>query len=291
MRKLSILRTKSFVASAMKMTVYIEDQEYGDVVINGVPCQLLGVLPNGEVGEFYISTIAARVFVIADKLSKSYCYDYYSLPEGEEDIYLSGKNKFNPLAGNPFRFDGVEDPEVLESRKQADKKGLIVMIAAVAAGILLGLGIFFLATGLGGGKQEFTADGLSITLTKDYEEIPGTGFALCCEGPEAAMFALKEEFSIMAGLENYSVEQYAETVLQNNPLAAGASLQTEGNLNWFEYSYQNSEEEEPYRFRIYVFKSDDAFWMVQFAAPESNAEENAQKFEKWASTVSFADDN
>ena len=105
------------------------------------------------------------------------------------------------------------------------------------------------------------------------------------------MFALKEEFSIMAGLENYSVEQYAETVLQNNPLAAGASLQTEGDLNWFEYSYQNSEEEEPYRFRIYVFKSDDAFWMVQFAAPESNAEENAQKFEKWASTVSFADDN
>lgn len=291
MRKLSILRTKSFVASAMKMTVYIEDQEYGDVMINDVPCQMLGTLANGEAGEFYISTIAAKVFVIADKLSKSYCYDYYSLPEGEEDIYLSGKNQFNPIVGNPFRFDGVEEPEVLESRKQANKKGLIVMIAALAAGIALGLGIFFLTSGLGGGKQDFSADGLTITLTEDYTEIPGTGFSLCCEGPEAAMFALKEDFSLMPGLENYSVKQYAETVFQNNPMAADSQLQTEGDLNWFEYSYQNLGEEEPYHFFVYIFKSDDAFWMVQFAAPEEIAEENAQKIEKWAKSVSFADEN
>ncbi len=40
-----------------------------------------------------------------DALSKNYCNDFYALPEGTEDISLTGRNCFNPGTGNAFRFD------------------------------------------------------------------------------------------------------------------------------------------------------------------------------------------
>lgn len=106
MRKLTIKRKKSFVASLAKLKVYIEDPA-GELDITGIKCRLLGTLANGEEKSFYIEENAAKVFVIADKMSRDYCYDCRNLPEGNEDIYLTGKNAFNPATGNAFRFEGA----------------------------------------------------------------------------------------------------------------------------------------------------------------------------------------
>lgn len=119
MRTLEIKRTKSFVGCAGTMKVYIEDPEVNDLVINGTPCRKLGTLKNGEEKKFSVGEQEAKVFVIADKLTKNYCNEFYKLPAGSEDIALSGKNHFNPGAGNPFQFDGQTDPEVLANRKKA----------------------------------------------------------------------------------------------------------------------------------------------------------------------------
>ena len=119
MRNLTITRTKSFVASLGKMKVYIEDPDAGEITIQGVPCRKLGTLKNGETATFPISDLAAKVFVIADTMSRSFSNDYYPIPAGTEDVTLSGKNKYNPGAGNPFRFDGVTDPDALANRKRA----------------------------------------------------------------------------------------------------------------------------------------------------------------------------
>ena len=62
-------------------------------------CRRLGDLKNGEEKTFLVGESAARVFVIADKLSKNYCNEFYPLPEGEEDVVLTGKNCFNLSAG------------------------------------------------------------------------------------------------------------------------------------------------------------------------------------------------
>jgi hypothetical protein len=105
MRNLTIKRTKSFVACLVKMKIYLEDPMASELVINNVPCRKLGELKNGEEKTFVIGENSAKVFVIADTLSRNYCNEYYQLPDGQDDIFLSGKNDFNPASGNAFRFD------------------------------------------------------------------------------------------------------------------------------------------------------------------------------------------
>ena len=143
MRKLTIKRNKTFVASMMKMKVYIEDHSTDELVINDIPCRFLGEIKNGEEQTFEIGDEAARLFVIADKLSKDYCNDLYELPEGHEDIYLTGKNKFNMNNGNAFRFDNNDSPAALANRQRGKKKGNIVTIIAIVIGIILGFVIGF----------------------------------------------------------------------------------------------------------------------------------------------------
>ncbi len=136
MRNLTITRQKSFVACLATMKVYIEDAVAGDLAIKiyvkdeatGMPaqkemrCRKLGVIKNGETATFSIGDEQAKVIVIADKLSKNYCNEYYTVPEGQEDVVLTGKNVFNPASGNAFQFDGVTDEVVLENRKKGTKK-------------------------------------------------------------------------------------------------------------------------------------------------------------------------
>ena len=143
MRKLTIKREKSFVACMGKFKVYIEDPTANDMKIKGVNCRKLGDLKNGEEKSFEIGESAARVFLIADSLSKGYCNEFYRLSEGDGDVYLTGKCHFNPAAGNAFRFDGVNDPEVLANRKKATQKGIIVLVVACIVGFVVGFFIGF----------------------------------------------------------------------------------------------------------------------------------------------------
>lgn len=144
MRKLTIKRTKSFVACLVTMKVYIEDHSSDEIVINDTPCRKLGDLKNGEETTFEIGNEAARVFVIADKLSKNYCNDFYELPDGDNDIYLTGKNQLNPTSGNAFRFDNNPSQAALSNRTRGANKGTIVTIIALVIGAIIGAIVGFM---------------------------------------------------------------------------------------------------------------------------------------------------
>lgn len=138
MRTLTIKREKSFVGCLMKMKVYVEDAAAPELQINGVPCRKLGDIKNGEEKSFEIGNNAMKVFVIADKLSKGYCNEFVNIPEGEEDVSLSGRTRFNLFNGNAFRFDGVVDEEVLKNREEGTKKGAPIIIFSVIIGFVIG---------------------------------------------------------------------------------------------------------------------------------------------------------
>ncbi len=144
MRTLTIKRAKSFIACLGVLKVYIEDHNVSELMINNTPCRKLGTLKNGEEKSFEIPDTSAKVYVIADTLSKNYCNDFYQLEESEENVYLSGKCVFNPSAGNPFRFDNNNNPEAHANRKKGNKIGMIILVIAVAVGFVIGfLGGFF----------------------------------------------------------------------------------------------------------------------------------------------------
>ena len=139
MRNLTITRRKTIVASLIKMRIYITDPTANDLVIGGESCRKLGELKNGQTATFCVEDRAAKVYAIADTISRNYCNDYYPLPVDTQDVELTGKNAFSLGAGNAFRFDGITDEAVLANRKKGRNKGALIWIVAIIVGFLIGL--------------------------------------------------------------------------------------------------------------------------------------------------------
>lgn len=299
MRNLTITRQKSFVGCLGTMKVYIEDAAQGSLAIKvyvkdeatGQPvqkeilCRKLGTLKNGEQKTFQVDNGAAKVIVIADQLSKNYCNEYYELPEGEEDVALTGKNHFNPAAGNPFQFEGITNEVILQNRKKGTKKGLVVLCIAAVVGFILGFVITSTLLPGDGDPKNFSSGGMTVTLTDEFIKQNQPNYTVCYGSKDVAVLALKEEFSLLEGLESYSVKQYGNLVMQ----ATGTSteLKTVDELTYFVYNRTNSEIDTTFSYFTFLYKANDAFWAIQFAVKKEEAEAYQNQIFEWASSVTF----
>ncbi len=285
MRNLTITRTKSFIACFLKMKVYIEDSEHPEITINDTPCRKLGILKNGETQTFAIDETSAKVFVITDTLSKNYCNDYYTLPEGSEDVVLSGKNRYNPANRNAFRFDNNDSEDVTANRKKGLKKGLTVLIIAFVVGLAIGFTISFISNLPPKGEPKtFAEAGMQITLTDKFEEFDAESQTVCYQSSDVMVMALKEEFSIYEGLSDLSMNDYIDLVFAANDQLTQSKLQRENGLVFFEYEATNGA---TYKYRAYLFKTDDAFWMIQFVAEDKDFSEYTDEIDEWAQSIQF----
>ena len=286
MRNLTIKRNKSYAGCLAKMKIYIEDLTSNELTIQNTPCRKIGTLKNGEEKTFQIGQEAAKVFVIADKVSKDYCSEYYQLPEGQEDISLSGKNMLNPTAGNPFRFDNNESAEVITQRKRGSRKGLIIFIAAVLIGLVVG---FLMTSGLLSAPKEktFSSDGMTVTLTDEFHQAELGNFTVSFDSKNVAVFALEEQFTLADGMEDLTLERYADLVIQTNGLDV-SQVVTEDGLTGFRYTFTNPQTKDTYHYFSYVYKTGDAFWLVQFATLDANVDKFAPQITQWAKSVTFS---
>lgn len=291
MRTLKIKRNKSFVGCLCKIKIYLEDPASEEITIRQVPCRKLGELKNGEEKTFEVGENAARVFAIADKASKDWCCESYQLPEGGEDVFLSGKPRFDPSVGNAFCFDQNEGSrEAAANRKRGSKKGMIILALAVLIGGAAG---FAISTGLRSAAQKkpktFTCETMRITLTNEFRDGGASGnFLTVYESKNVGVFVLKEAFSDFVGLEDVTPEEYADLSIQVNNLTSAEKKTGDGSV-WVEYENVSPQNNEIYRFFAYIYKTDGAFWMIQFAVKKENAEQYAASIAGWAQTVSFSD--
>ena len=283
MRNLTVKRRKTFVACLIKMKVYIEDPAECDTFINGVPCRKLGTLKSGEQKTFSIDNEERRLYVIADTLSREFCNDFFIIPAGECDVEVSGKNKFNPANGNAFRFDGVDDQQVLKNRKRGTKIGTVVMICSILLGIIIGISS---TLPLIRRDKTFSCDGMEITLTNEFRKIDLDGFSACYGTTEVSVFILKESFSLIEGFEDLTLAELGDLVLQANE-DLSIPLTTLDGVTYFEYERLNPENGNLYYFITCLYKSADAFWIVEFATAAENREQYSPLFIEWAQTVTF----
>ena len=294
MRNLTIERRKKFQGSAIPVKFYIEDAENEELRIEQTPCRKLGELKNGETKTFSISTDSAKLFAIHDKLSKEYCNDFYQLPTSTEDIYLFGEARVNPGIGNTFIFDGSTAAPLTPKKKRGRIIGWVVLVIAILVGTIAGRltgnwigGALFADDPADAEPKIFSAQGMQITLNDDFSEESYENFTACYSSREAAVFTLKEPFTLMAGLENYTLEQYGQLVLQSNGMT-DFELQTVDGILYFEYEVDNEEDKTTYYYFSTVHKAVDAFWLVQFAVDADDAEEYIPHFIEWAKSVSFS---
>ena len=289
MRFLTIERKKSYAACMATLKVYIEDTKSGDLTINGCQCRKLGTLKNGQIGRFHISKASAKVFVIADKISKDFCNDFYQLPASEDNVDIAGKCQLNPFAGNPFRFDKPSSPEVIKKRKKTAIIAAAVMVAAIVAGGLIGFAVSQHQKNAPAVAQDFTVDGMNITLHSHFERFEADGFNAGFESEDLAVLVLKEKFTLMAGLADYSLEDYSKLVLGNNKNVNPSELKSEQNFMYFEYDKANTGSAATFHYIVTMYKGTDAFWMIQYIIPAEKAEQVREDVFAWAATVTFTE--
>ena len=283
MRTLTVKRTKSFVACLASMKVYIEDHEMSETTINGIPCRKLGVLKNGEEKTFAIGNDELKVFVIADKLSKEISNDFYTVPAGEENVFLSGKNAYNLATGNAFRFDGASQEDTLQNRKKNLRRGIVVLCIALAVGFVIGLlADIDLDLKLAEPKS-FEVDGMTITMidamkSEEIEEYDAVFFS-----NRASVFVLKEAFDLEPDFKKFTLMEYGELMEEANEL--DVDWKTENGLTYCEYTAK--EGLDTYHYFTVIYKGPDAFWTVQFIAEKADIDTYRPLFINWAKSVTF----
>lgn len=161
------------------------------------------------------------------------------------------------------------------------RKGLLMLIAVVLVGAVLTSCSSFTTK-----AKTFSSNGMTITLTNAFKEISVENYTVAYDSKNVAVFALKEAFTLAEGFENNTLEQYAELVLNANNLSS-AEVKTADGLTGFEYDFTNPETNDTYKYFSYVYKTEDAFWMVQFATLNENAEKYASEIKEWAKSVKF----
>ena len=294
MRKLRIKRNKKFTGSFATAKVYIEDYDSDELDINDVPCRKLGELKNGERRSFEIGEEAVRIYVITDKASKDYCNDFYQIPAGQEDIYLTGANKLDLSSGNAFRFDHNDNPEALENRRRGRKKGRKVLFATIAIILIICMvAAFFIVKGILDRMPKdkvFSGAGMSVTLTDEFAAVSDQaarngGFDVIVVSEKVNVMAWKIPYTEENDIASYTPEQYASDIVTYSGISY-QELTTKDGLTWFEYE-NVGEDGETYRYYAYVYKTDREFWVVQFAVRSDLASKYASQIRKWAKSVTF----
>jgi len=105
MRKLTLIRKKSFVASLMKVFIYVTSNLPGDKTLEGLNCRKVGELTNGKQETYEIPEEGIHLFVVFDRLLPDAFHCKKFIPPGKADVTLYTKPKLNPFLGNPFQID------------------------------------------------------------------------------------------------------------------------------------------------------------------------------------------
>ena len=284
MRTLTIQRQKSFVGCLQPYQFYIEDATSPELEINGKPCRKLCALKNGQQLTFSIGGEAARVYAIADKLSKEYCNDYFDIPAGQEDVVIRGKAHYNPMAGNPFYFEKELDEEAKKHRKKSKKKSGWVMVIAVLVGLVVGFTISSVSNAVR--PETFQHDTMQVTLTNRFRQKDYPPFTVCYDSRDVAVMVTQVKFSEVEGLEQLTVREYVDYLVENNEYPSVAH--TLDSLEYFDYQWEDPDTDVSYHYFCPLYKTADSFWLVQFCTAQNKLDQYWDSMVNWAKSVTFA---
>ncbi len=103
MRKLTLIRKKSFVGCACRVFVYrtATEGETPEIVLGGLPCILVAKLKNGKSAEIEIPDGDTTVWVSNSRTFPDAYKAGFQYPAGAEPGTLYMKMRLSPFEGNP----------------------------------------------------------------------------------------------------------------------------------------------------------------------------------------------
>lgn len=136
-------------------------------------------------------------------------------------------------------------------------------------------------------QKDYTSHGFNIKMDEGMTEKDVMSTTATFMNNEAVVTALKEEFTLLEtiGLSKDSkIEDYMEVIIENNKV--DSEPKEKDGIHYIEYEKAVSGKN--YYYVSAFYKSDDAFWLVNFACEKTNKKEYQETFLKWAKTVTFS---
>jgi len=139
---------------------------------------------------------------------------------------------------------------------------------------------------LGEKTKTYTSHGVSIDLPTSFYEKDLASVTAYLESNKAIISFIKEDFSTLEVVEitkDSTLDTYAKAVLENNKLTS--EMKTQKDYQYF--TYEKSASGKDFFYTSAVFKTDDAFWLVNFACEVKDKDTYKTEFLKWADTIKF----
>lgn len=136
----------------------------------------------------------------------------------------------------------------------------------------------------------FRADNFGITLTDGFFEREYEGYHVCYESAEAAVFVVREEYSVFEalGYDDISFEEYTDLVYEENNKSYPSTLRTVDGATVMTYEYTS--DSRTYSYCSFICEGGGAFWIVSFMCEDDNYFVYEPYFYKWAESVKFYDE-
>lgn len=287
MRQLTIRREKAWLNSGKTDHVYIEDPSSSEATIDGTLCHKLGELKNGGELSLTIGDEAARVFVVTGRRKKNKSSSIRWLPAGQENVILTGTHQLALGVNGEFQFIDDTSPEGAKQRKKANKRYMLYIIVFA---FLLTLGRNLAKSVFSSDRaKEFTSGGMTITLTKAFsvkDKISDEDVGFYSNN--VLVLAYEETFEETPGIEPLTAEEYAVLLAKVNGLSEKDVKS--GEIPSMDYEAKDEESGKSYKYRIFIYKTEDAFWNVQFITFADSFSKYEEKINTWASSVRFSAD-
>ncbi|MGM9642646.1 MAG: hypothetical protein ACI3XI_05490 [Eubacteriales bacterium] len=283
MRKVNLTRDKSFVGCIGTLRVLVEDGAAGDININGTPCRLVAYVKNGETVSFEIGNEATKIYVIADKMSKNYCNDYYPVPEGDADLEIGGKCTYNPGLGNPFRFHGITDEEILKSRKRSNVKGVFILVLCIIIGVVIGLLLNFDVFMNIEKPQTFNCTDFDITLSTAFEAQAKDGKYYFLSD-ECSLVVFEYDYDEYANLKGMNDAELLDLFKESGFIASDAELAVVEGFSVVEYVTESDSGNLGKYFTVFM-RDEEGVFIFEFGSFPEHYEKYRPMFVEWTKSI------
>lgn len=197
------------------------------------------------------------------------------------------QEKFEPIG------EAVEIPETVESvedgtdkkteKMRAVKRGAIAFVCALLIGGILGFGIMSIVLRAGARRErEFSVANMSISLNEGFTRQNYEGALAAFGSRNMAIFIRNVDITTDNWL--YTPELYARRMIEEGGWEAEV-MEDEG-LYYFTLPFVNDGGVRMVHY-VYVMKTMDDFWVVQFDVRESRVKRLAPEISKYAHSIKF----
>ena len=138
-------------------------------------------------------------------------------------------------------------------------------------------------------EKTFTVEDMSITLTDYFYTYYPQGYTVLLQSNEISIFGVMYPFDMMGESEltpESSIEEFGEELLKSNE-REGLELVKKDGLSYYFYEDTSEETQETYSYLTMLYKSEEAFWLLQFVCKAEQYEKLESELFQYAASVTF----